>query len=264
MIKASVPFPLYYLLKILDRVLTSAADCVIVPSMYRAKLYPSARRIFEVPNLPKISETCQPGIKRSGKDSSIFTIYYGGSLSKGNATIKLVRLAARLSDIRLVLAGYPKGNLHAFLKKAATTLPNLSYLGEVDRSISLSLLCTSDVTIVMYEPCNINNVYASSNKLFEAMMMGVPIVTNKETVASEIVEREACGLVVPYHDDAALEQAILTLKRDKKLWRKLHDSGRTASEKYSWEQFEASFLSKYIELINLTFSIVDSKSGSFE
>jgi glycosyltransferase involved in cell wall biosynthesis len=187
------------------------------------------------------------GIVRSHRDSDAFTIYYGGSLSRETAIVKLIRLASRSRDLRLVLAG--DGPLRAFVEKAASS-PNVTYLGRVARSTSLELLGGSDLTVVMYEPCNLNNVYACSNKLFEAMMVGVPIVTNKETVMSEIVEGEACGLTVPYYDDVALEQAILSLKQDPALRRKLGDNGRTASQKYCWESVEKRLLLGYKELLH--------------
>lgn len=241
-VKAIIPLPMFYLLAILDRVLTSAADCVIVPSRYRARLYPTARRIIELPNVPS-----KAGIVRSHRDSDAFTIYYGGSLSRETAIFKLIRLASRSRDLRLVLAG--DGPLRGFVEKNAASLPNIAYLGRVDGSTSLELLGGSDMTVVMYEPSNINFVYASSNKLFEAMMMGIPIITNKETVLSEIVEGEACGLIVPYHDDVALQRAIRLLKDDPALRRILGDNGRTASQKYCWESVEGRLLLGYKELL---------------
>jgi glycosyltransferase involved in cell wall biosynthesis len=97
----------------------------------------------------------------------------------------------------------------------------------------------------MYEPSNINNVYAASNKIFEAMLAGVPVITNRETVMSEIVKKENCGPVVPYYDDAALEQAIMKLKMDERFRRRLANNGKIASKKYCWESSKPRFLAKY-------------------
>ena len=63
---------------------------------------------------------------------------------------------------------------------------NLTYLGFLDHSKVLTIELNSDAMIALYDlNANTQNRYVVGNKLFEAMMCGVPIITN---VATEIVD----------------------------------------------------------------------------
>jgi glycosyltransferase involved in cell wall biosynthesis len=133
MIRSIVPPPLYHLSRMLDHVFTTVAECVIVPSLCRAKLYPTARDMIEVPYVPSKEDA-----PRFTTKSDRFTIYYGGVLLKETGIVKLIGLACKLEGVRLVLAG--NGPLSAFVIKQAESKPNVNFLGSVDRSKSLELL----------------------------------------------------------------------------------------------------------------------------
>jgi glycosyltransferase involved in cell wall biosynthesis len=76
---------------------------------------------------------------------------------------------------------------------------------------------------------------ASPNKLFEAMMFGVPVITN---VCRDIVVEAECGLIVNY-DAKEVKRAILRFKNDPLLRKKLGMNGRQAFErKYNWATME--------------------------
>ena len=50
----------------------------------------------------------------------------------------------------------------------------------------------------LYNPNLEINRYAASNKVYDAMMMGIPVITNKEVLNSAYIESVGCGLVVEY------------------------------------------------------------------
>ena len=78
------------------------------------------------------------------------------------------------------------------------------------------------------------------------MMCGKPILVSDETTMAEIVRKEDCGIVVPYGDVDATKRAILTLKNDPALCRRLGENGRRAYEtKYSWKIMEERLLKIY-------------------
>jgi len=243
MIRPMLPSPMCYLINLLDRAFAATADCLVVPSAHRARLY-SARRIMNVPNLPSRREAPSFMPRRS----SVFTIYYGGGLAIETATLKLMHLASTMTNIRVVLAG--DGRLRSYVERVSHSNPRLVYLGHVSRAMSLSALCAADVTVVMYEPCTLNNLFPASNKLFEAMMLGIPIITNAENSMAEIVKTEKCGVLIPYYDDAALDEAVRKLRSSERLRKALGSNGRKASSRYSWESFEPDFVSRYDGLVD--------------
>ena len=60
---------------------------------------------------------------------------------------------------------------------------------------ALGLEARSDAIVALYDPLVLWNNITLPNKLFEAMMCGVPIITN---IATEIVNETQCGIIVDY------------------------------------------------------------------
>jgi glycosyltransferase involved in cell wall biosynthesis len=85
------------------------------------------------------------------------------------------------------------------------------------------------------------------NKLFEAMMCGVPIITN---VATEIVNETQCGITVDYNDIEQIKEAIANLRDDPELRKRLGDNGRKAFlQKYNWAAMEQKLFKIYDSLL---------------
>ena len=73
-------------------------------------------------------------------------------------------------------------------------LPNVRYKGQLVPSESLKLEASSDAMVVLYDLHYEKNKLSSPNKIFEAMMCGIPLITNME---QELVSEEVgCGIIV--------------------------------------------------------------------
>jgi glycosyltransferase involved in cell wall biosynthesis len=84
------------------------------------------------------------------------------------------------------------------------------------------------------------------NKLFEAMMCSVPIITN---VAQEIVNETSCGILVEYNKDK-IKEAIVMLRDNPELCKRLGNNGRDAFlKKYNWDVMEKKLYKIYEELL---------------
>ena len=78
------------------------------------------------------------------------------------------------------------------------------------------------------------------------MMCGKPIIVSDGSSMTNIVKAENCGLVIPYGDVRAIQDAIAKLMEDKKLRQYLGANGRKAYEKkYSWSIMEDRLLDAY-------------------
>jgi glycosyltransferase involved in cell wall biosynthesis len=127
--------------------------------------------------------------------------------------------------------------------------PHVTFIGTIPYDEVIRRTLQSDLLFALYDPNVPNNRYASPNKLFEAMMCGKPILVSDGTAMAEIVREEECGLVVPYGDVDAIKHAILTLKNDPALCRRLGENGRRAYEtKYNWKIMEERLLEIYRRL----------------
>jgi glycosyltransferase involved in cell wall biosynthesis len=114
---------------------------------------------------------------------------------------------------------------------------------------ALELSAQADVLFATYDPAIPNHRLSSPNKLFEALMLGKPIIVARDTNMDYLVEAEGCGLVVTYGDVPGLEEALARLQQDGALRRQMGARARQTYETtYSWPRMQARLLSLYREV----------------
>ncbi|MEA3458190.1 MAG: glycosyltransferase family 4 protein, partial [Candidatus Thermoplasmatota archaeon] len=178
------------------------------------------------------------------KESNGFTIFYGGMISKTRGLKQLVEAIKDEEDIKLIIAGFGEDEVE--FKDIFNSYTNIEFLGHVTHNEAIRLTYQSDAVFGFYDPIIPNNRLASPNKLFEAMMCKTPIIVNGETTMADIVRRENCGIIVPYSDELALKKAIVELKNNPEMCKKMGESGRNAFEReYNWEVMEKRLLNLY-------------------
>ncbi len=176
---------------------------------------------------------------------------YVGLLQVERGLIELLDVLARHPEWTLDLAGF--GGDEALLLHRAMQLPNVHWHGRVPYDQALRLSAAADVLFATYDPTIPNHRYASPNKVFEAMMLGRPIIVARATNMDLLIDKHAAGLVVPYGDTNALETALLQLESQPELRQRLGAGGRRAYEShYSWALMERRLLDLYAEIIPLS------------
>lgn len=241
MVEAQVPSFLKRIITWVDLFLTRKADSVIVPSSERKQLYFAARHIFVIRNVPEFA--APPVVDKTEK----FSIFYGGKLSEDTGIHHMIKAVENQLDVKLILAG--RGPLTGTLKKLSKRMTNLLYLGVISHEDAIRELAACHVTFMFYRPTSLNRIFAAPSKLFEAMFVGVPIIANEETAPARIIEKHNCGILVPFGDVAAIQRAIVLLKDDKLLRKKLGENGKLAFfSEYAWKFGEEELLKVYHSL----------------
>ena len=109
-------------------------------------------------------------------------------------------------------------------------------------------LYRSRIGLVVEQPTG-NAVHAYCVKLFEYMAAGMAVVSSDIPLWKEIVEETGCGLCVDPCDMDAICSAVLRLKNDPDLARRMGENGRRwAEKKYNWAPEEKTLLELYREL----------------
>ena len=175
----------------------------------------------------------------------ILTLVYTGLIRKDQGLETITMAIKDLNGVQLLLAGRiaDKGVLDRVLE-----LGHARYMGILERHESLKLEASSDVMVVLYDLRYIKNQLSSPNKIFEAMMCGIPLITNMEP---ELVGREiGCGIIVDYNNIDQIKKAIILLRDDEELRKKMGENGRKAfNEKYNWGRMEDKLYKIYSSLI---------------
>jgi glycosyltransferase involved in cell wall biosynthesis len=103
----------------------------------------------------------------------------------------------------------------------------------------------ADAVISMTDPRDKNCSNALTNKQFEAMICGRPIICTKGTYPGDFTLKEKCGLVSSYDVDD-LEKTIMKLNDNPRLCEDLGRNALNAAiEKFNWKHQEIKLIKTY-------------------
>ncbi|MEE9554996.1 MAG: glycosyltransferase family 4 protein [candidate division Zixibacteria bacterium] len=172
-------------------------------------------------------------------DKSDFVVGFVGSLKPWHGVEILIDSFADLSkneikDRLLVVGG--KGKLKSELKQKCRELGlkgRVKFTGSVEHETIPAFLEMADVLVAPYP--DLNDFYFSALKIFEYMAAGKAIVASSIGQIEEILVHEQTALLVPPGDAVALRDALLRLKNDPGLRKKLGENARIeAVAKHTW------------------------------
>jgi glycosyltransferase involved in cell wall biosynthesis len=184
-------------------------------------------------------------INRSKVEGNDFKLLFTGHLRPGRGLELVAGIVKDLKGTQLIITGRIEDS--KLLNKIAG-ISNIIYQGYLDYNELLDLEATSDLMFALYNlDLQTQNKYVMGNKLFEAMMFGVPLVTN---VAHEIVNETQCGIIVEYDDIEQIRKVIITMRDNPELRKRLGANGRKSFlEKYNWNVMERRLYEVYDDLL---------------
>ena len=231
----ATPEVLKRMIRAMDLWAIGRADALILADDSRRRQISGARprRLEIIYNTPEDVRDQIASRKPVRPPFSLLHLTYVGLLQIERGLLHLLEVLHRHSEWTLDLAG--SGGEADQITRIAAELPNVTWHGTVPYQAGLELSAKADVLLATFDPKIPNNRYSSSNKLFEAMMLGKPIIVAHDTNMDRIVTEVECGLVVNYGDDLALEAALLRLQREPKLRLRLGKNARRAYEtNFNW------------------------------
>jgi glycosyltransferase involved in cell wall biosynthesis len=235
---------LYSIVNWLEELLCTRADVLV--NGWEKELKTFRRRpkdCVTIMNCPE--DYASNGTNSEHRDANVnLRLVYTGGIRSGRSLENIAAAIKCLKDIELVMAGQvvDKNLFNQILR-----IPNLKYKGFMDPRKALNLEASSDVMIALYDLNVPWNSTTTPNKLFEAMMCGIPIITN---ASADIVKELDCGIIVSYNDVDEIRTAILTLRDNTALRRKLGLNGRKAFlEKFNWLKMEEELFKLYERLL---------------
>jgi len=250
MVRTVVPKLIYKILRLIEILLISETDYVIIPCIERATFYPVGKqKIMVLPNYTLNRINIDELIKRSYRKYEKFTVFYVGGLLEAKGIIDVVRAIMRIPGVKLAIAG--SGPLEPFIKTVSKLSDKIEYLRYLPLEEVLINMARSHLTFIMYKPDNYNSILTASNKFFESIAMGTPVLTNKETTLGKTVERYKCGLSVEYGNVGQIAGAILKLKGNKELLVELSENAKSLWKRESLrvKRIQKAFIRKYKRLL---------------
>ena len=174
---------------------------------------------------------------------------YVGLLQVERGLLELCKVLRRHPEWTFFMAGF--GGDEKRILRESKSLPNIFWFGRIPYERALQLSFDADVLVATYNPAIANHRYSSPNKLFEAMILGKPIIVARGTHMDQIVEQHNCGLVVEYGNEEDLEEALQRLQLNPHLIRQLGVNARRAYDQfYNWPKMEERLLHLYRSILH--------------
>lgn len=168
-------------------------------------------------------------------------IYVCGSILDDISGVEaLITACERVSGASIVFAGRPIGSwmTNYFLKH-----PLVTDLGETTPRGSMEIAAAATAMFAHYKPFIENHIYAAPNKLFDAMMAGIPLLINSECRVSNFAERTGFGVPTRFGNAEELEHAIEAVYHpDETLIAGCKHAQVLFEEQYSWQHMEERWI----------------------
>lgn len=164
--------------------------------------------------------------------------------------------AASLPDLR---KRYPKGvhlalvgNCVPSIKSRIDSLHrryhnaiNIHYVDPVSPNRVTHFIRSADASISPAIPIVLSYEFAMPNKLFEAILSGLPIISSDLVEAKELIEKYALGVTYQADDTNKLAEAFAELAINIHQYRRSSDRQAELEELFSWEAQERKLIDIY-------------------
>ena len=229
------------------------ADGVIITDECRIEQIKGSnpKNLTIINNTPKDVQTYDVDILQTNQkqsDKGEIRIVYVGMLLKERGLFTLFDILHTRPKWILDLAGF--GGDEEAIKTRIEILENICFHGRIDYQDSLKLGAKADLFYALYDPAIPNHKYASPNKIFEAMMLGKPVLVAKNTHIDSLVREYNCGLVVEYDNKREIEEAINYIAQNPELAAEMGKNARKAYDsQFSWKIMEKRLLNLYTRIL---------------
>ena len=193
------------------------------------------------------------------KDPQKKIIYLGG-MSRIRGLVEVIEafalVVARHPDWRLVLVGLARpasfeGELKALMKERGIE-NNVDFIPWVPYEEKERLSSQASIGLITYLPFS-NNTSCLPNKLFDYMLVGLPVVASNFPLYEEIVGSSRCGLIVDPSRPNEIAEAMLYLVEHPDEARAMGARGlRAVRQQYNWEQESYKLCHMYETLLGTT------------
>jgi len=228
-----------YISNMHDVLFTAPTDLDFIKRLY-PELYLQTRLhlIYNFPNYCKYekSDLLQ---KKLGLKKSTKIILYQGVMQKGRGVEVLIKSINDINNAVAVFLG--GGESLQYFKNLVERLElqhKCYFINRVPYSKMLQYTCSADLGWAVINPNSISNQFALPNKLFEYILMGLPVLVSKLINISSLLGKRDFITVVDFHDIENIKlktNLVLSRQHDNK---NIHKIAKT----FTWQSQSNEFI----------------------
>lgn len=168
---------------------------------------------------------------------------YQGALTKGRGIQDLITAFASIECDKQVLVFMGYGLLEAEVQKAAKENDNIFFLDAVSPNILLNFTSSADFGISLIEDTCLSYRYCLPNKLFEYLMVGLPVIVSDLPEMKKIVSQYEVGIIAK---DNSIQGIVDALNKATLVdYEEMYLNSEEVRKLYSWEVQEIELLKLY-------------------
>ncbi|WP_240422371.1 glycosyltransferase family 4 protein [Listeria costaricensis] len=210
--------------------------------------YPEVIHNYPIPATPEMSrKICLNQYLDISEEEPI--LLYQGGIQTGRGLEKLIAAVPLFERGVVVLIGdgRMKTELEQQVLEAGLT-ERIRFLPKVPLAELLHYTRNAYLGFQLLNNVCFNHYSASSNKLFEYMMSGVPVIGSDFPEIRQVITQEKIGLVVDSHEPIAIAAGVNQLLASPALREKMHQNCLKARRTYNWNEEKKRFLEIYAEI----------------
>lgn len=239
--------------RVFERLFIRYPDCVIHENDTRAKYFRrvygfSPEVIYNYPFLQKNTQKIDLHNQLQIDETEPILLYQGG-LQIGRGLENLLAAVPLFKKGTVVLIG--DGKLKLTLKKAAQQAGLMHRVKFIEKVPVEELPLYTRNAYLGFQLLNntcFNHFTAASNKLFEYMMAGVPVISCSFPEMKKVIHASKTGILVDSSDSVSIANAINYLLENPGLRSEMSERSLKAREIYNWEKEKIKFLNIYQKL----------------
>ncbi|AHL73040.1 glycosyl transferase [Bacillus pumilus] len=235
----------------MESILLKFVDQMIVENHTRAKynedlygFYPKVVHNYPFDQKKEIEKIDLHEILNISKDEKI--LLYQGGIQTGRGLENLVKAAPNFEEGILVFIG--DGRIKESLMQLTEDMKltdRVKFLPKVPLEDLPRYTKNAYLGFQVLNNVCFNHYSASSNKLFEYIMAGVPVIACDFPEIKKVVSGENIGVVVDSHDPISIAAGVNKLVLNPELRHQYSENCHQARLKYNWEQEKKSLLKVY-------------------
>ncbi|MDZ7687767.1 MAG: glycosyltransferase family 4 protein [Halobacteriales archaeon] len=209
-------------------------------------------KITPIRNVPDLERLRSYGVRDVGIEGEFVVMYIGNFTPQRelDAAIDAMRhVVDEVPGAKLYLIGDGQEAYISKLKQQRDELgleDSVVFTGWVEFEDLPSYTAASDVSLCLLQTDNKDSQCAITNKLFQAMAFGTPILITDTEAMRRIVEKEDCGVVAESTEPEEISEKLLELYRNPELADELGENGKEAAEReYNFEKEGVKLMKVY-------------------
>ncbi|MES9683454.1 glycosyltransferase [Gottfriedia acidiceleris] len=243
---------------IIEKFLIKFIDVFIHENHTRAKyiqeqygIYPEV--LHNYPFIVEDSETVGINLHETlslPKDEPI--LLYQGGMQPGRGLEQIIEAVPLINKGTVVFIGDGKSKPKLIeMVKVKKLHDRVKFISKVPVEDLLKYTRNGYLGFQVLNNTNFNHYSASSNKLFEYIMCGVPVIACSFPEIKKIVEGENIGICVDSHISSSIADGVNQLVSNKEIRDKMSENCLNARMKYNWEVEKRHLITLYKKL-NIT------------